>query len=163
MAADVVVVTDLLRVAVSAGHTLHSAVCIVAAARTGPVAAGLATAHAEFGRGRPLLDALGSMSDDLGPGVRPLVTTLVSASRAGAPLAPALQRLADAERRRQRRDAETRVRRLPVLLLAPLVGLVLPAFVVLTIVPVVTTTARTGLMPVLGHSALPFPHHWSPR
>jgi len=159
--ADVVVVTDLLRVAVSAGHTLHSAVGIVAAAGTGPVAAGLATAHAEFGRGRPLLDALGSMPDDLGAPVRPLITTLVSATRTGAPLTAALQRLADAERRRQRRDAEARVRRLPVLLLAPLVGLVLPAFVVLTIVPVAITTARTGLVPVLGLSALPFPHHWS--
>ena len=102
------------------------------------------------------------MPDDLGPAVRPLVTALVSTTRAGAPLAPALQRLADTERRRQRREAETRVRRLPVLLLAPLVGLVLPAFVVLTIVPVATTTARTGLVPVLGHSALPLPHHWSP-
>jgi hypothetical protein len=34
-----------------------------------------------------------------------------------------------------------------VLLLGPLVGLVLPAFVVVTIVPVAVTTARAGLLP----------------
>ena len=83
----------------------------------------------------------------LGPPVRPLVTTLTASLRSGAPPGPSLQRLADAQRQRQRRRAEERVRRLPVLLLAPLVGLVMPAFVVLTIVPVAVTTARAGLVP----------------
>jgi hypothetical protein len=47
-----------------------------------------------------------------------------------------------------RRRTEERVRRLPVLLLGPLIGLILPAFVLLTIVPVGITTARIGLEPV---------------
>ncbi len=154
---------DLLAVAVSAGHTLHTAMGLVGAADSGPVGRGLSEVDAGFRRGRPLLDALADLPDLLGPEVRPLVATLTSSMRSGAPLTPALQRLADSERRRQRRRSEERVRRLPVLLLAPLVGLVLPAFVVLTIVPVALTTARSGLMPVLGRSAPPPPIHWSPR
>jgi pilus assembly protein TadC len=102
-----------------------------------------------------MADALEELTRAIGPEARPLVTALSSSLRSGAPLAPGLQRLADAQRRRQRRRAEERIRRLPVLLLAPLVGLVLPAFVVLTIVPVALTTARTGLTPAIGQSAPP--------
>ncbi len=151
---DLVVVIDLLHVAVSAGHTLHTAIDQVGRAGDGPVAAALRDVARAFDQGHALVDALGELPGSLGPEVRPLVTTLVASLRSGAPLAPALQRLADAERRRARRRAEERVRRLPVLLLAPLVGLVLPAFVVLTIVPVGWTTARAG---VLSASAAPAP------
>ena len=152
---DLVAVADLLHVAVSAGHSLHGAVAAVGATAGGPAGAALARVDAAFGRGRRMVDALEELPEALGPDARPLVTALGSSLRSGAPLAPALQRLADTERRRQRRRAEERVRRLPVLLLAPLVGLVLPAFVVLTIVPVALTTARTGLTPVIGQSAPP--------
>lgn len=154
MPRDLVVVIDLLHVAVSAGHTLHTAIDQVGRAGDGPVAAALRDVARAFDQGHALVDALGELPGSLGPEVRPLVTTLVASLRSGAPLAPALQRLADAERRRARRRAEERVRRLPVLLLAPLVGLVLPAFVVLTIVPVGWTTARAG---VLSASAAPAP------
>jgi type II secretory pathway component PulF len=157
-AADVATVADLLHVAVSAGHSLHGAIAAVAGTSSGRAGAALARVDAAFGRGRRMIDALDELHASLGAEARPLVTALASSLRSGAPLAPALQRLADAERRRQRRRAEERVRRLPVLLLVPLVGLVLPAFVVLTIVPVALTTARTGLSPVLGLSA-PAPDH----
>lgn len=159
--ADLVTVADLLHVAVSAGHSLHGAVAAVGAMSGGSAGAALARVDAAFARGRPLVDALDELPRCLGPEARALVTALASSLRSGAPLAPAVQRLADAERRRQRRRAEERVRRLPVLLLAPLVGLVLPAFVVLTIVPVAITTARTGLEPVIGLSAPLLDPPWS--
>lgn len=147
VAEDLVLVIDLLGVGVSAGLNLHGALSSVATLGSGPVAAALADVDAAVRRGQRLVDALSSVPATCGASVRPLVTTLLAAHRSGSALAPALQRLADAERRRARRRAEERVRRLPVLLLAPLVGLVLPAFVVLTIVPVAWTTARVGLAP----------------
>jgi pilus assembly protein TadC len=102
------------------------------------------------------------MAASLGPAVLPLVSTLNMALTSGAPLGPALQRLADAERRRQRRRAEARARRLPVLLLAPVVGLVLPAFLVLTIVPVAVSAADGGLGSVLGaYAPTSFVNPWS--
>ncbi len=144
---DLVVAIDLLAVAVSAGHTVHTAVAVVGGLGSGPATLALGKVDAACGRGRPMSEALGELERALGPPARPLVTVLAAALRSGSPLAPTLQRLADSERRRQRRAAETRVRRLPVLMLGPLVGLVLPAFLVMTIVPVAVTTARVGLSP----------------
>lgn len=143
---------DMLAVAISAGHSLHTAVGVVADKGSGPVSAGLRQVVAAFDRGAALSDELARLPDRLGPATRPLATTLIVASSSGAPLGPALQRLADAERVRLRRRTEERVRRLPVLLLAPLIGLVLPAFVLLTIVPVALATAGDGLTSV---AALP--------
>jgi len=60
---------------------------------------------------------------------------LVGGGRSGAALTTDLSRFADDLRRRQRRAAEERARRLPVLMLVPLVCCVLPAFCLLTVVP----------------------------
>jgi pilus assembly protein TadC len=133
-------------VTVAAGHSLHTAIVAVASTDAGPIAGALAAAHAAFERGRTMVDALGEL-DRAGGDADALRATLVAALHSGAAPGPALQRLGDQLRRRRRRRAESRVRRLPVLLLGPLVGLVLPAFVVVTIVPVAVTTARAGLLP----------------
>lgn len=160
---DLVVAIDLLHVAVTAGHSTHVAVAVVGRLGTGPVTEGLARAADQFDRGRRLLDGLSELAATLGPAVLPLVSTLNMALTSGAPLGPALQRLGDAERRRQRRRAEARARRLPVLLLAPVVGLVLPAFLVLTIVPVAVSAARGGVGSVIGALAPSFfVDPWSP-
>jgi len=67
---------------------------------------------------------------------RPLVV-LIAATRDGAPLAASLERAAGEARLARRRAAETRNRKLPVLMLLPLVLCVLPAFALLTLVPLV--------------------------
>ncbi|CAB4532139.1 unannotated protein [freshwater metagenome] len=148
IAAEIPAVLDLLHIAVSAGHSLHTAVAAVGGSGTGMVIEGLAEVQRRFERGGRLTDELAKLPDRLGPELQPLSTTLIVAASSGAPLGPSLQRLADAQRRRVRRHTEERVRRLPVLLLAPLITLVLPAFVLLTVVPVAITTARTGLAPL---------------
>ncbi len=136
---------DLLRVAVSAGHSLHGAVAVVAEFGQGPVCEAIGRAHRRYEHGSTLVEELAALPRVLGPTSRSFASTLVVALSSGAPVSSALQRLADSERRRSRRQMEKRVRRLPVLLLAPLVGLVLPAFVILTIVPVVLVTAQIDL------------------
>jgi hypothetical protein len=132
---------ELLRLALSAGHTPHTAVAAIAPMADGPVGEAFAAAAAAARDGLPLLDALEVVRDRAGPATVPLVTAISVSLASGAPLAPALERLGAQERRRQRRRAEQRIRRLPVLLLGPLVGLILPAFVALTIVPVLLTVA----------------------
>jgi len=152
--AEVPAVVDLLHLAVSAGHSLHTAVAAVAGitgvagSGTGLVIGGLVKVQQRFERGGRLAEELAKLPTLLGPALQPLSTTLIVAASSGAPLGPSLQRLADAERRRLRRRTEERVRKLPVLLLLPLITLVLPAFVLLTVVPVAITTARTGLTPL---------------
>ncbi|MFM7064235.1 MAG: type II secretion system F family protein [Actinomycetes bacterium] len=149
---DLATVVDLLAVAVTAGYSLHGAVRLAGREATGPLGHALTQVSAAFDRGVPLVDGLVRLPRVLGPGVAPLSTTLAVAAAAGTPLGPALQRLADAERLRARRAAEARARRLPVLLLGPLVGLILPAFVVLTLVPAALSSVggaapSAGLLP----------------
>jgi tight adherence protein C len=142
---DLVACCDLLAVAATAGCSLRQAVVAVGHSGTGPVARALAGAGQDVQRGTPLVQAVESLTDRAGADARPLVSALVVAAGSGTPVAPALQRLADAERRRARRAVEARVRRLPVLLLVPLVTCILPAFVVLTLVPVGIAASRNGL------------------
>lgn len=159
---DLAASVDLLAVAVSAGYSLHGAVRVAGTEGQGPVAAALSRVAVDFDRGVPLADGLAALPLHLGPGAAPLATTLSVAAVSGTPLGPALQRLADAERRRARRAAEARARRLPVLLLGPLVGLVLPAFVVLTIVPAALSSVVSRPVPETSHPVVPLPPSNSP-
>lgn len=145
---DLAASVDLLAVAVSAGYSLHGAVRVAGAEGHGPAARALARVAADFDRGVPLADGLAALPRALGAGAAALSTTLSVAAVSGTPLGPALQRLADGERRRCRRAAEARARRLPVLLLGPLVGLVLPAFVILTIVPAALSSVAGRPVPL---------------
>lgn len=149
---------DLMTVAVSAGLTAHEAVTVVARQGSGPVAAAFAEVVRQVGLGRSLIDALAAVPHALGPAAVPLTAALCAAVGAGTPLGPVLAREAAAQRDRARRAAEAAARRLPVLLLGPLVGLVLPAFVVLTLVPVaVATLDRAALVPSGADQLLPPP------
>jgi hypothetical protein len=153
--ADLVTCIDLLGVAATSGQTVADSVRSVGAVGSGPLAAGLAGVARAVDRGASLSERLEDLADRTGPEVRSLVSTLQVALRSGDGAAPALQRLADAERRRERRRRETRLRRLPVLLTVPLVLFVLPAFVVLTLVPVALSVA--GDLPGLAAERPPSP------
>ena len=96
------------------------------------------------------MDSLETVAVSLGPGVRPLVTVLVAAERDGAALVPALERASDEARRGRRVEAEEAARRVPVLMLFPLVLCVLPAFAVLTVVPVLVGTLSDLQLPSAG-------------
>lgn len=128
-------VVDLLSLAVSAGLTVPLALRVVAERGTGHVARDLGRALDGAERGGSLADALDALVLDLGDDIRPLVRVLAGSLRDGSPLAPALQRLGDEVRLDRRRAAEERARQLSVRLLFPLVVCVLPAFGLLTVVP----------------------------
>lgn len=142
VAAEVPELVDLVHVAVSAGLTVPLAV--EAAARHAPPRLGreLRAALAEVAKGARLADALARLPDRVGEAPRALVATLVDGARYGTPIGPALDRLAADARASERRRAEERARRVPVLLLFPLVTCVLPAFGLLTVVPLVADGVR---------------------
>jgi pilus assembly protein TadC len=139
---DLAATVDLLAVAVGAGATVPLAVAAVGASGSGPTAGALRSVTVAVGRGAGFVGALEELDRALGPVGRELRIPLASAVTSGSPVGPSLRRLADQVRLRRRRLVERRIRRLPVLLLLPLCGLVLPAFVVLTLVPVGLVTAR---------------------
>jgi Flp pilus assembly protein TadB len=136
IARQVAVAVDLVAVGVGAGHTPYLAVELGARWAPSLVGRELDAAIQDCARGRSFDDAL----RDLGrrtPGVRALAETLRTSARLGSPAAPALARLASELRADLRRRAEARARTVPVRLCFPLVGCVLPAFALLTVVPAV--------------------------
>lgn len=87
--------------------------------------------------GAALADGLHHLGHTVPPAGRRSIAVLSAAVRDGTPVGPSLLHAAEEARRARRRLVETQVRRLPVLLLLPLVVCVLPAFVLLTLVPLV--------------------------
>jgi pilus assembly protein TadC len=130
------VALDLLGVAVEAGCTPYLAVDLAAHWLPPLMAARLTGVREACALGATFGDAL----DDLGarvPRLRPLAEALLASDRLGAPVGPALARLADEQRAELRRRVEAHARRVPVRLLFPLVFVVLPAFGLLTVIPTV--------------------------
>lgn len=138
----VVDVIDLVRLAVAAGLTVPLAVEAVAPRAGGPVGAALAEVRRHVGLGVRWSEALEVLLE-LGEAARPLAAILIAAERDGAPLAGPLEQAGRDARLARRRAAETDARRLPVQLLFPLVLCTLPAFGLLTVVPLVVGTVSS--------------------
>ena len=129
-------VIDLLALTTSAGLPVVAAFATIGSRPGGPLGAGLSAAAAHAARGGTTAEALALLARAAGAPGRPLIDALAEHDRYGTPLRPALDRVAIESRLRRRRHAEEAARRLPVTLLFPLVLTVLPAFVLLTIVPI---------------------------
>lgn len=127
---------DLLAVAVAGGRTVPLAIDDVVGLVPGTVAEALAQCRRRAGLGKRLADELEALPAQQGELVRPLVRALVATERYGTPIGPSLDAAASDVRVRRRRAAERRARQLPVKMLFPLVVCVLPAFALLTVVPV---------------------------
>jgi tight adherence protein C len=68
---------------------------------------------------------------------------MVRTERLGSSLSDALRELADEVREERRSAAAERARKAPVKMLFPLVFMILPAFLLLTVVPVLISTLRS--------------------
>ncbi len=136
MARQVAVAVDLVGVGVAAGHTPYLAVRLGARWSPPLVARELDTAVHACTIGQSFDDALRELGRRA-PGTRALAETLRTSARLGSPAAPALARLAAELRADLRRRAEARARTVPVRLCFPLVGCILPAFALLTVIPAV--------------------------
>jgi tight adherence protein C len=126
---------DLLTVSAAAGLTHREGIRLVA--RRGPpeLRPTFAEVAARMDAGEPLAVALPRLTTAIGEPARALVRAIVTAEQDGAPVRSVLTRLADDARRQRRHDLDAAVRRLPVRLTFPLACCALPAFVLLTVVP----------------------------
>lgn len=127
-------VVDLLALTTTAGLPVGAALMAIHDRPGGPLGATLARASAHIRHGGTTAEALIKLAT-VGPAARPLVDALIQHDRYGTPLLPALERVATEARSRRRRRSEEAARRLPVTLLFPLVLTTFPAFVLLTVVP----------------------------
>ena len=126
-------VFDLLAVAVGAGLSLVAALRAVASWHPPPITCSSPARFAVSTRVHrsPMCSPVSAIGSASG---RRSISVLGAAVRDGTPVGASLGRARGSSSGR-RRAVETEVRRLPVLLLAPLIVCVLPAFVLLTLVP----------------------------
>jgi tight adherence protein C len=136
-------VVDLLLIAVASGLNLRLAIEAVGERGPPQFGAALRRAAADIGEGARVADAVEAALVPLGDSARPLATAILGSARYGMSLTAALDRLAIETRQLRRRQAEEAIRRVPVKLLFPLVLLVLPAFVLLTVVPLLASALRS--------------------
>jgi tight adherence protein C len=135
---------DLLAVTTSAGLPPQLAVGIAAEPLHGPLGDELRGAVGRVDLGRRWRDEIAASGnrlglDDLGRAIGLLLRT----QRLGTSLAEEMTRLAADVREGARMRAVERARTAPVKMLFPLVFLILPAFLLLTVVPVLLTTVRS--------------------
>jgi tight adherence protein C len=131
---------DLLAMSIAAGRPVAAALAEASRWAPAAVAGDLRRAVDEFALGRPLASVVDDLGVRLGREAHPLVSALLASERYGVPVADAMLRLVDDMRRRRRLRADAAARRLPVRLTLPLVLAVLPAFGLLTVVPLLLTT-----------------------
>jgi tight adherence protein C len=127
---------DLFTMAAAAGLPAASALHAVAQRAPGPLRSAVQLAAAHQRSGATLASSLELLRAHGGQRCGQLVDAVAAAARDGTPLVPALAGVAASTRDQRRRAAEEAARRLPVTLLFPLACCVLPAAVLLALVPI---------------------------
>ena len=110
----------------------------------GPMGEELRLTAQEIDMGVPWEPALGRLArrTDI-PSIHRLVATLTRSTRLGTSVVASLRGVADDLRRERRARAEEMARKAPIKMLFPLVFLILPAFLLLTVGPVLMATLRS--------------------
>ena len=136
-------VVGLLADALRAGQAPTEALALVVHALPGPASDRLADAVPRLRLGVEPAVVWSQLADD--PALAPLGRVLARAASTGAPVVPAVERLATSLAEDARGDVEDRARSVGVRAAVPLGLCLLPAFVLLGIVPVVA-----GMLAILG-------------
>ena len=133
-------VVELLGLVIGAGRPTAAALSDIAPRSPEPFRSELAAVTRRAAAGEPFVESFARLRTRLGPSLGALIGAVTAAEIDGVPLQPALERVADEAHRRRRVRAEEAARRVPVLMLFPLVFCILPAFCLLTIVPLVVSS-----------------------
>jgi tight adherence protein C len=111
---------------------------------TGPLGDELRVAAHQMELGLPWLHALDQLTERTNvPALRRLVAALARSNRLGTAVGATLRSVATDLRGERRARAEELARRAPIKMLFPLVFVILPAFLLLTVGPVVLATIRS--------------------
>lgn len=132
---------DLLASAAAGGLAAPRAVDRAVQELRGPLATELAVVLERVSLGHRWRDELLAIAERLGlADLRRAVVVLTRSEKLGVSLAASTADLAAEVRASRRALAEERARKAPVKMLFPLVSMVLPAFLLLTVVPVLVST-----------------------
>jgi tight adherence protein C len=142
--AEIPQLLDLLAAGSSAGLAAPLALRRAADGLAGPLADEIRATVRAVDLGARWRDELDELAERLDlPDMRRTVAALTRTESLGASLAQSTSELAASVRRSRRAATAERARTAPVKMLFPLVFLVLPAFLLLTVVPVLLTTVRS--------------------
>jgi tight adherence protein C len=142
--AEIPQLLDLLAAGSSAGLAAPLALRRAVDGLAGPLADEVRATVRSVDLGARWRDELEGLADRLDlPDLRRTVAALTRTETLGASLAEATAELAASVRQARRAATAVRARSAPVKMLFPLVFLVLPAFLLLTVVPVLLTTVRS--------------------
>ena len=136
IAVEIPSLMELVLIGVRSGSGLGSALDLAATHSRGVAGGDLRRAMAARRRGIPLSECLEGLGGEWGPPGRLAIGVLLTSHRYGEPLVPTMERLVADLGVRSAARAEAEARKLPTRMLLPLVFLVLPAFALLTVVPV---------------------------
>jgi tight adherence protein C len=140
MAAALPDVVDLLAVCSHAGLNMSLSLRRVVERAPGPMGREIRRTIEEIDLGVPRAKALENLAarNPL-PELESLVRVLLNSERFGTQVAASLETFAADVRGRLKRSAEEQARKAPVKILFPLVFLILPAFILLTVVPLLVS------------------------
>ena len=134
---------DLLAVSMGAGLNVALALRRTVPHAPEPMRSELTRVDREISLGRPLHEALDALADRTGSDeIRTLVSLLSEGDRLGTRVAESIERWAGDLWTRRRHELEAEAHRAPVKILFPLVFLILPAFLLTTVVPLLLSTLR---------------------
>ena len=128
-------VIDLLSLVVGAGRPVALAFADICPRVPEPFRGEFTRTLRRTAAGEPFVESVRRLREPLGPRVDAVIHAVTAAEIDGVPLQPALVRAGDEAHRRRRVRAEEAARRVPVAMLFPLVFCILPAFCLLTVVP----------------------------
>ncbi|TMK85659.1 MAG: type II secretion system F family protein [Actinobacteria bacterium] len=135
---------ELLVVTTEAGLSPPVALRRTAEVLRGPLGEELRSAIREVELGVPWLGAVERLAARCDvPALRGLASALSRSQHLGTVLGSSLRRVAEDLRRERRARAEEAARKAPIKMLIPLIFLILPAFLLLTVGPVVLATIRS--------------------
>lgn len=134
---------DLYAVGVQAGLGSAAVIDVIVHRVGGVVAAELRTVATAHRLGRSWSELLPGLIDRLGPVSRPFLEAIEAYESSGVAITESLVEIGRSLRDDQRRQAEAGARRLPVQMLFPLIVCVLPAFLLLTVAPIVVEAFGT--------------------
>lgn len=135
---------DLLAAGSTAGLSVEASFRQAAACLRGPLGDDLDEVLRSVDLGVPWREALGTYIERTGdPDLARTASVLARTETLGVPLRDATRALAATVREARRAATLQRARTAPVRMLFPLVFLILPAFLLLTVVPVLITTVRS--------------------
>jgi tight adherence protein C len=142
--ADVPQLLDLLAAGSTAGLSAEASFRQAVSCLQGPLGEDLGDVMRSVDLGVPWRAALAAHVEETGdPDLARTVAVLARTEALGVPLRDATRELAAAVRDARRAATLERARTAPVKMLFPLVFLILPAFLLLTVVPVLITTVRS--------------------